>query len=54
MTFQRTLLIWFCSLLLAGSVLVVYFGMPWGPLLIGGGATLLLTVIRYWCKKKCT
>ncbi len=53
-TFQRTLLIWFCSLLLAGMVLVIYFGMPWMPLLFAGSVTLLITMVRYWCKKKCT
>ncbi len=47
-SFGRTLLCWFGSLALAGSVLVVYFRMPWLPLVMAGGLTLLLTMLRYW------
>ncbi len=52
MRVSRALAIWLSSFLIVASLLVVYAGLPLGPLVIAGGLTLLLTVVRhYWGKR---
>ena len=42
----RPLLIWLGSVILAGTLLVLYCGMPVGPLWLAGGVTLAITIGR--------
>ncbi len=42
----RPLLIWLCSFVLAASVLLIYVHVPVGPLIVAGGGTLALTLVR--------
>ena len=43
---RRGVLVWLCSFILAASVLVVYFKVPWLPLCVGGALTLAWTLAR--------
>jgi len=42
----RPLAIWLGSFLIIATLLMVYARMPLGPILLAGGATFLITVIR--------
>ena len=43
----RDLALWFGSFLLAAVALVVYFRAPIVPLVLAGGLTLAITVVRH-------
>ena len=43
---RREFLLWFCSFLLASSILIVFFRIPWFPLCAGGVLTLVWTLVR--------
>ena len=43
----RSLTLWLCSFLGVGTLLV-YAGVPLGPVLIAGALTLGITVVRNW------
>ncbi len=42
----RPLAIWLGSFLIIATLLIVYARMPLGPILLAGGVTFLITVIR--------
>ncbi len=42
----RRLALWLGSFVVIGSVCVIYFRMPLGPLIVAGILTFLLTIIR--------
>jgi len=42
----RPLAIWLGSFLIIATLLMVYARMPLGPILLAGGVTFLITVIR--------
>ena len=44
---RRSLTLWLCSFLGVGTLLV-YAGVPLGPVLIAGALTLGITVVRNW------
>ncbi len=46
MRFSRALAIWLGSFLIVASLLVVYAGVPVGPLVLAGGLTCGVTVVR--------
>ena len=41
---RRALILWLCSFLLIGSLLLVYFHAPLGPVLMSGGVTFAITL----------
>ena len=43
----RSLTLWLCSFLGVGTILV-YAGVPLGPVLIAGALTLGITLVRIW------
>ena len=48
----RWLLIWLGSFLLVASVLIAWFQIPLGPLLLGGGFTLVVTLMRFLLSRR--
>ena len=42
----RPLAMWFGSFCFAASVLILYCHVPLGPLILAGGLTLALTIVR--------
>ncbi|GEM_PF-4865311 len=50
--FSRPLAVWLGSFVAAATVLLVYWRIPLGPLLIGGGVTLFATVLRVMMSRR--
>ncbi len=48
----RDLVLWFGSFLMAATALVVYVRVPIFPLMVAGGLTLAITVVRYFAAAK--
>ena len=48
----RDLVLWFGSFLLAATALVVYVRAPIVPLVLAGGLTLAITVVRHIAAQK--
>ena len=42
---KRPLILWFCSFLGVGTLLI-YAGVPLGPVLLGGALTFVITLLR--------
>ena len=52
MSAHRKLSLWLGSFLIVASFLYFHFQVPLVPIVLAGGLTLAITLLRYWPHKK--